>query len=197
MKNNKIKEIKTLVETKFVGLFEVKYKNKLGNDRTWMVASRKSKEELGEIYLNDKEGEIDAVVIAAYHKGYDKLVLIKQFRVPINDYVIEIPAGLVDGKENFEDAVRRELKEETGLDLVEIDKENTKEKVYASVGVTDESVALVKCTCDGVVSTDNLEDDEDLEVILVSKEEAKKLIKSNVKIDVKSYLALQNFIMED
>ena len=61
----------------------------------------------------------------------------------------------------------------------------------------DESVALVKCTCDGVVSTDNLEDDEDLEVILVSKEEAKKLIKSNVKIDVKSYLALQNFIMED
>ena len=50
MKNNKIKEIKTLVETKFVGLFEVKYKNKLGNDRTWMVASRKSKEELSEIY---------------------------------------------------------------------------------------------------------------------------------------------------
>ena len=41
MKNTKIKDIKPLVETKFVGLYEVSYKNKLGDDRTWTVASRK------------------------------------------------------------------------------------------------------------------------------------------------------------
>lgn len=28
--------------------------------------------------------------------GYKKLVIIKQFRVPINDYIYEVPAGLVD-----------------------------------------------------------------------------------------------------
>ena len=54
------------------------------------------KKDLSEIYLNDKEGDIDAVVIAAFYKEYKKLILIKQFRVPINNYIYELPAGLVD-----------------------------------------------------------------------------------------------------
>jgi len=115
MKNTKIKEIKPIVESKFISLYEVGYENKLGVDRTWMVASRKNIDELTDIYLNDKEDNIDAVVIAAYHEEEKKLVLIKQFRVPINEYIYEIPEGLVDNKEAIEDEVRRELKEETGL----------------------------------------------------------------------------------
>lgn len=193
MKNNKIKEIKTLVETKFVGLFEVKYKNKLGNDRTWMVASRKSKEELGEIYLNDKEGEIDAVVIAAYHKGYNKLVLIKQFRVPINNYIYELPAGLIDNKEDIETTVRRELKEETGLNLLKINNIKSKDKIYLSPGMTDESVAFVNCICDGEISKEYLEDDEDIEAILVSQNDACKMLEENEEIDIKAFLILQMF----
>ena len=44
--------------------------------------------------------------------------LVKEFRVPINKYIYELPAGLVDSDdENFESAVKRELKEETGLDI--------------------------------------------------------------------------------
>ena len=122
-------------------------------------------------------------------------MVIRQYRVPINGYVIELPAGLVDGNESFEEAVKRELKEETGLDLIDIDREGTKEKVYVSVGMTDESIALVKCTCNGIVSNENLEEDEDIEVVMLSKEEAKELINSNENIDVKAFLAIQNFIL--
>ena len=81
------------------------------------------------------------------------------------------------------------------MDLINIDKEATKEKVYVSVGMTDESIALVQCTCRGTVSKENLEDDEDIEVVMLSKEEAKELIKSNENIDVKALLAIQNFIL--
>ena len=63
MKNTKIKDIKTLVKTKFVSLYDVEYKNKNNDDKHWTVASRKSEEELREVYLNDKEDNIDAVVI--------------------------------------------------------------------------------------------------------------------------------------
>ena len=192
---SKIKNIETLASTKYLSLYSADYINKKGDLRNWTIASRKNLEDIKNKFLNDGEDRIDAVIIVAEHIDENKLVIIKQFRVPINDYVIELPAGLLDGRENFEDAVRRELKEETGLDLVSIDKENTKEKVYISGGMTDESVALVYCTCKGIVSKDNLEDDEDIEVMMLSKEEAIDLIKSNEKIDVKTLLAIQNFIL--
>ena len=193
MKNTKIKEIKPLVETKFVGLYEVSYKNKLGDDRTWTVASRKNKEELSEIYLNDKEGDIDAVVIAAFHKEHKKLILIKQFRVPINNYIYELPAGLVDNKEGMEKAVQRELKEETGLDIVKINKVKSKNKIYLSPGMTDESVAFVYCTCNGELSKEFLEEDEDIEPLLISQDDARRILSENEEIDIKAFLILQMF----
>ena len=130
MQNSIIKKIKTLVETKFVSLYDVEYENKLGNTKHWMVSSRKNKNELEQIYLEYKEDKIDAVVICAYHKTLKKIVLINQYRVPINKHIYELPAGLVDKGEETEIAVKRELKEETGLDLISINKINSKEKLY-------------------------------------------------------------------
>ena len=192
---SKIKNIETLASTKYLSLYSADYINKKGDLRNWTIASRKTKETIENNFFNNEEDKIDAVVIIANHIEEDKLIVIRQFRVPINGYVIELPAGLVDGNENFEEAVKRELKEETGLDLISIDKEETKEKVYVSAGMTDESIALVKCSCNGVVSKENLEDDEDIEVIMLSKDEAVELIKSNENIDVKALLAIQNFIL--
>lgn len=190
----KIKDVTTLVKTKFVGLYDVEYENKNNDKRHWMVASRKDENNLKEIYMKDKEDKIDAVVIAAYHKSEKKLVLIKQFRVPINSYIYELPAGLVDNEEGIEKAVKRELKEETGLELISINNINSNDKLYLSPGMTDESVAFVYCLCDGNLSKEFLEEDEDIEAFLVSKEEAKEIINGREKIDIKSYLLLQMFI---
>ena len=191
----KVKNIKTLAATKYLSLYSADYVNKKGDLRNWTIASRKSLETVKNKFFNSGEDSIDAVIIFAEHIDESKLVLIRQFRVPINNYVLELPAGLVDGNEKFEEAVRRELKEETGLDLIKIDRQGTKEKVYISAGMTDESVAFVKCTCNGTVSKENLEDDEDIEVIMVTKEEAKELLKSNEIMDIKTVLAIQNFIL--
>lgn len=191
--NNKIKDVKTLVKTKFVGLYDVEYKNKQNEDRHWMVASRKSEDELKEVYLEGKEDKIDAVVIAAFHESENKLVLIKQFRVPINNYIYELPAGLVDNDESMESTVARELKEETGLELVRINDVKSRQKVYLSPGMTDESVAFVYCTCEGELSNEFLEDDEDIESMLICKEQATEILKSDEIIDIKSYLILQMF----
>ena len=151
--------------------------------------------EINDIYMNNKEQDIDAVVIVPIHKETGKLVLVNQFRVPINGYILELPAGLIDNKEDFEVAVKRELKEETGLDLVKIDKDLTRNKVYMSPGMTDESIALVYCLCSGELSTEHLEVDEEIEPIIVSKEEAKEILKSEaLRIDVKAYLVMKDYI---
>lgn len=44
----------------------------------------------------------------------ERLVLIRQFRAPFNDFLLEAPAGIVDANESPEDAARRELVEEAG-----------------------------------------------------------------------------------
>ncbi len=194
---SEVKKIKTLSKNKYLSLYSADYINKNGKLKNWTIASRKDLETIENKFFKNEEDKIDAVVIVANHVEENKLVVIRQFRVPINGYVIELPAGLVDGNESFEEAVKRELKEETGLDLIDIDKEGTKEKVYVSVGMTDESIALVKCTCSGIISKENLEEDEDIEVIMLNKEEAKKLINSNESIDVKALLAIQNFILSE
>ena len=102
----KIKELSTLVETKFMSLYDIKYLNKAKEEKSWIVASRKKKEDLEGMYLENKKDKVDAVIICAYHKDEKKLVVIKEFRIPINKYIYELPAGLVDSDDiGFEETV--------------------------------------------------------------------------------------------
>lgn len=191
--NRRIKNIAPLAETKFLSLYEAEYINKKGNVKHWMIASRKNISTLKAQIFEGKEEKIDAVIIVAFHKDLRKLVLVRQYRVPINDFLYELPAGLIDGNEDVFTAAQRELYEETGLNLLSLDKTKKTLPIYVSGGMTDESIALVYCLCDGKASTQNLEEDEDLEVILVSQEEARSLLSKAIKIDVKTYLVLQSF----
>ncbi|KAJ3330259.1 hypothetical protein HDU76_006083 [Blyttiomyces sp. JEL0837] len=65
-------------------------------------------------------GRNDAVDLLAIirnrdKKVGDKIVLVVQYRPPVQGYVVEFPAGLVDPGEDVEVAALRELKEETGF----------------------------------------------------------------------------------
>jgi ADP-ribose pyrophosphatase len=195
MKDNRIKKLIPLAESRFLSLYDAEYENRKGNEKHWIVASRKNFETLKLQYAGEKEETIDAVIIASLHRETKSLVLIKQFRIPLNDYVYELPAGLLDSNESMETAVKRELKEETGLSLLDINYEKSKGKVYVSAGMTDESVAMVYCTCEGTISNEYLEADEDIEAILVTQQEAKELLKKDLKMDIKVFMALQSFAM--
>jgi len=190
-----VKDLKVLAKTNFLSLYNADYINKGGKEKTWTIATRKSKEALEEQFFQGKEDKMDAVVILAYHKEEKKLVAIRQFRVPLNNYVYELPAGLIDNNDDIISTVERELKEETGLKLEEVIENKIGNKLYLSPGMTDESVALVYCTCSGKISTENLEEDEDIETILLSKEDAIKILNSNERCDIKFFMALQSFII--
>lgn len=91
----------------------------------------------------------------------NKIVLIENVRVPMitDDFdgtMIELPAGLVDDNETKEEAVNRELKEETWFSSDNI---NYVDTVPSSAGMTNEEVDLyIALNCDKV--TDILEHDD-------------------------------------
>ena len=68
------------------------------------------------------ENTPDGVIIYGVHGvNKDKVVLVKQYRYPIDDYIYEFPAGLVEPNEEIKDAAVREFYEETGLTLSPIE----------------------------------------------------------------------------
>ena len=126
-------------------------------------------------------------------KEEEKIVVIRQFRVPINSYIYEMPAGLIDKGENPLISLTRELKEETGLDVIEILENTVKGQLFLSPGMTDESVTSAFCTCRGTISKGYMEEDEDIEPILLSQKEVQELLTKDVKFDIKCYIYLQQF----
>ena len=94
---------------------------------------------------------------------------------------------MMDKGEDIETAAKRELYEETGLEPVTY--EEILKPSYSSVGFSDEATAVVKMTVRGTVSTENNEDDEDIEVIKLKISEAKEFVK-NHNFSIKAALIL-------
>jgi len=95
----RIIEKKTLWEGKFLRSIIITYIDSSGSVREWESFER----------INSKG------VVAIVPVTDDKeVLLIRQFRPPMNGYVIEFPAGLNDKGDTLEEAARRELLEEAG-----------------------------------------------------------------------------------
>lgn len=194
MSSSRIQKLTALVQTQYLSLYEAAYTNRKGQSKTWMIASRKNNESLTKQYFHQAAERTDAVMLVPLHVPTGKLVLIKQFRIPLNDYIYELPAGLIDPGESFDSTIGRELKEETGLTLTQV--VHIQDKLYLSAGMTEESVALTYCLCEGELANDFLEADEDIEAFLISQEEAAALLKSPERLDIKAYLILQSYVLQ-
>ena len=89
-----------LAAGRFLRLDLLEYTDSKGVARKWEAAQRQKAQA--------------AVYILAVLKPSNRLVVLRQFRVPIDAYCIECPAGLIDDGEEPSAAAIRELKEETG-----------------------------------------------------------------------------------
>ena len=135
----------------------------------------------------------DAVVIVAIlatPQG-NRLVLTKEYRVAIDDSEYGFPAGLIDENETIESTVRRELKEETGLEVATI--HHISSPVYSSAGLTDESCCMVLVTAAGTPSTHLNEPQEQIEVLLYDVDDIRALLNSKTKIAAKAWGVLYHF----
>lgn len=115
-----------------------------------------------------------------------KIVLVRQFRYPINQITLELPAGKLELGEQPEITCMRELAEETGFKADHLEKLT---EFVVAPGYTTERITLFKAT--GLSpTTAMLDEDEFVETVEVTFDEALAMVRDGRIFDAKTMIGL-------
>jgi ADP-ribose pyrophosphatase len=124
-------------------------------------------------------------VLAALDDG--RLVLVRQYRKAAGRVLLEIPAGGVDDGETPDEAVRREMIEETGY---RVGRTEHICSFYTSPGFTTEKMHLFRAV--DLVPGEPTEDTDQIEVVLMTPADAASRVGNEIQ-DAKTILAILGF----
>ena len=150
---------------------------KLRVDTVRLPSGRQTKREVVE--------HSDCVAIVAVDAG-DNVLLVKQFRKPVETELLEIPAGCIEPGEDPAVTVRRELREETGYLPKSIERIGG---FYSTPGYCTEYLHLYLAT-DLIPDRLYAEDTESIELVPMPLSQIPKLIASGSICDAKSIAGL-------
>ena len=179
------KSIKKVHEGAFVHRYDISYETKDGRKKIYEMISRnpriKTLEDL-------QKKEANSVVLILHDESGEKLLLNREFRLSMGDWIYSFPAGLIEPGETPEETARRELKEETGLDLV-----NIKEILplcYSAVGFSNETNLCAVGTAAGTFQ-ESSSAVEEIEAGWYTKEDVRRLLQFSLftaRTQIYSYL---------
>ena len=127
----------------------------------------------------------NAVVIVPIDKD-DNVLLVRQWRHPADQALLEAPAGTLEGDESADDCAQRELREEIGHASMNL---RTLGGFWMSPGYCDEFM-YVYLARDLVESKLPADDDEDIQVERIPLSRIPQLIRLGEIIDAKTIAAL-------
>lgn len=127
-------------------------------------------------------------VLAENEEG--KVLLIKQYRYPVDEIIYEIPAGKLEKNEKVVDCAARELREETGY---KAQKFNKLFEFFPTPGYSTETIYIYQAENLEFVGND-LEEGEYIEVVPKTKAELKELFDSGKIKDSKTLIAVMYYL---
>jgi len=116
----------------------------------------------------------------------DGVILVKQYRIAVEQHILEIPAGKLEGVEDPEARGRAELEEEAGYVAGQMIPAGA---IYPSVGFLTEKIHLF-LALDLAETARRPEWDEDIEVVTLSLDEIRARLRANAFEDAKTIVGL-------
>ena len=191
----KYKSVTKLTDNPFLNLYQIDAIARDGKHFDYYFASRNDCEN---IKHKTHSMQSEGMAIYALTEDGTKIVLVRQYRYPINDYIYELPAGLIEPGENAAEAAVREMLEETGLTLkvYEGGADCFRRGFFLAQGMTDESGSMIYGMVTEEKGRQQLENTEDMEVVLADREMVKKLLETE-RITVRCAYLLMQFLQAD
>lgn len=125
-----------------------------------------------------------AAILAVNEKN--QILIVRQYRKAVEEFIYEIPAGILNIAEEPKDGALRELREETGYEAGKIE---LIYEFYTSPGFSNEKVYLFKAE-NLVFTSTKFDEDECIETIEIDKDEAVKMLETGRITDSKTLIAL-------
>ena len=179
---SEIKSIQQKTHNRYLNYYELEAVHRDGSVSPYYMASRAK--DANHLKAVTRENKPDGVILyGVYGEAKDRVVLIRQYRYPLGDYVYEFPAGLVEEGEEMAAAGIREMYEETGLTFTPVDAGCYCQPFFTTIGMTDESCGTVFGYCNGEPTSVHEEASEEIQVILADRAEARRILREeNVAI---------------
>ena len=191
----RIKEIRKLTDNRYLNMYEEDALFRDGSRGTYYFASRRRNIEQLKAVVHDNHP--DGVILYGVHgENKDKVVLVRQFRYPVNGYVYEFPAGLVEPGEDALQAGVREMYEETGLTFSPVEAGSYSRPFFTTIGMTDESCCTVYGYCSGEPTNVHQEASEEIQVVIADRDECKRILKEENVAIMCAYM-LMHFIASE
>lgn len=105
-----------------------------------------------------------------------KVILVKQYRHAAEEVILELPGGCMEESESPEEAVKREMLEETGYVFSEIEFLST---VYGNPATANNKTHCYLAKGGRKVAEQKLDRGEEIDIELVSPEQLKELVLNN------------------
>jgi len=142
----------------------------------------------GEVYPRQVVVNPGGVGVVTVVEG--NVILIKQYRISVDDYIVEIPAGRLESGEKPDVSARRELMEEVGYEAQSL---QLISEYYSGVGFSTEKMYIFLAT-DIKKKIATPEVDEDIEVIKMPLAEVRKKLDQGEFNDSKTIIGLREAI---
>ncbi|MCM1283637.1 MAG: NUDIX hydrolase [Muribaculaceae bacterium] len=191
MNSEKNRGVKKLTDNPFLNLYEIDARTRSGKPFCYYFASRKKEEGL-KLHTHSEKAE-GMAIFAITEDTPHRLIMLRQYRYPMDEYLYELPAGLIEEGESDEEAAVREMKEETGLDLrvYHGGAPELRRGFYLAQGISDELVSTVYGYAAGSVNQRLMEDTEDIGVCYVDRAEALRILQKEKLSARAGYLLIQ------
>ena len=164
--------MKKVADGRFIDRYDLEYETASGKKKVYEMITRDhgmaTREDL-------TENAPEAVILIVTDSAGERILINREFRLAAGRWVYNFPAGLIDPGETPEEAAARELREETGLRLDQID--DRLGISYAAVGFCNEKNITIVGRASGSFRKSTSEEEE-IEPGWYTKAEVRELLRA-------------------